>query len=149
MLRTKYGFKPKYASMLANVALQQDYGNLSSKAIRKIIPYLKSGNTYSEACAMAGYNHSNSETAEERKNKVYDEKLELLKKNSLRNPVVEKILNQMVNVINQVCETYGKPDEIRIELARELKKNAKERGEMTRGIAEATKRNLDYKKNNR
>lgn len=146
VLHTKYGFKPQYASILTNVALQQDYGNLSSKAIRKILPHLKAGNTYSEACTMAGYNHSNSETAEERANKVYLDKLELLKKNSLRNPVVEKILNQMVNVINQVIDTYGKPNEIRIELARELKKNANERGEMTRGIAEATKRNLDYKK---
>ncbi|WP_299129529.1 hypothetical protein, partial [uncultured Winogradskyella sp.] len=78
--------------------------------------------------------------------RVLKPRLDLLKKNSLRNPVVEKILNQMVNVVNQIIDTYGKPDEIRIELARELKKNAKERGEMTRGIAEATRRNLDIKK---
>jgi CRISPR-associated endonuclease Csn1 len=72
--------------------------------------------------------------------------LELLKKNSLRNPVVEKILNQLVNVVNTIIETnskkdengniieYFKFDEIRIELARELKKNAKERAEMTTNI---------------
>ena len=53
------------------------------------------------------------------------DKLELLPKNSLRNPVVEKILNQMVNVINAIITTYGKPDEIRIELARELKEKCK------------------------
>jgi len=145
-LHTKYGFKPEYAPMLANIALQKDYGNLSSKAIHKIITSLKSGNSYSEACAIAGYNHSNSLNKEDLKNRVLKPKLELFKKNSLRNPVVEKILNQMVNVINQIINTYGKPDEIRIELARELKKNAKERGEMTRGIAEATRRNLDIKK---
>ena len=38
--------------------------------------------------------------------------------------VVEKIINQMIHVVNGVIEAYGKPDEIRIELARELKKNA-------------------------
>jgi CRISPR-associated endonuclease Csn1 len=145
-LDTKYGFKPEYAALLASMALHNDYGNLSSKAIRKLIANLKSGNTYSEACALAGYNHSNGLTKEELENRVLKPKLELLKKNSLRNPVVEKILNQMVNVINQIIDTYGKPDEIRIELARELKKNAKERGEMTRGITEATRRNLDIKK---
>ncbi len=64
----------------------------------------------------------------------------------MRNPVVEKILNQMINVVNQVVETYGKPDEIRIELARELKKNAKERGEMTKSINDATRRNEEIKK---
>jgi len=145
-LHIKYGFKPEYAALLVNISLQNDYGNLSSKAIRKIFPYLESGSIYSKACDLAGYNHSNSLTKEELENRELKPKLELLKKNSLRNPVVEKILNQMVNVINQIIDTYGKPDEIRIELARELKKNAKERGEMTRGIAEATKRNLDIKK---
>lgn len=49
----------------------------------------------------------------------------------------------MINVINQICDTYGKPDEIRIELARELKKSAKERLETTKYINSATKVNLD------
>jgi len=145
-LDLKYGFKPYYASLLANITLSQDYGNLSSKAIRKIIPFLKSGNIYSKSCALAGYNHSNSLTKEAFENRELKPKLELLKKNSLRNPVVEKILNQMINVINQIIETYGKPDEIRIELARELKKNAKERAEMSKNIASATRRNDDIRK---
>ena len=140
-LCTKYGFKPAYAKMLSNISLQQDYGNLSSKAIRKIIPYLQQGHIYSEACVLAGYNHSKSETKEEKENKKCDDKLEPLRKNSLRNPVVEKILNQMVNVVNQLIDEHGKPDEVRIELARELKKSAKERADMTTGINEATKYN--------
>lgn len=74
------------------------------------------------------------------------DKLEILPKNSLRNPVVEKILNQMVNVINAIVETYGKPDEIRVELARELKKNAKEREDATKGIADNTRQNEEYAK---
>nr|WP_250206636.1 type II CRISPR RNA-guided endonuclease Cas9 [Riemerella anatipestifer] len=142
----KFGFTPEYAKWIANVSLQDDYGNLSTKAMRKIIPYLIDGNDYSEACALAGYNHSNSFTKEENDNRELLDKLELLPKNSLRNPVVEKILNQMVNVVNQVIETYGKPDEVRIELARELKKSAEERAEMTKGINEATRRNEDIKK---
>ncbi|MHA3046706.1 type II CRISPR RNA-guided endonuclease Cas9 [Riemerella anatipestifer] len=142
----KFGFTPEYAKWIANVSLQDDYGNLSTKAMRKIIPYLIDGNDYSEACALAGYNHSNSLTKEENDSRELLDKLELLPKNSLRNPVVEKILNQMVNVVNQVIETYGKPDEVRIELARELKKSAEERAEMTKDINEATRRNEDIKK---
>ena len=64
---------------------------------------------------------------DELEEKVYKDKLELLPKNSLRNPVVEKILNQMINVINTIVTEYGKPDEIRIEMARELKSSAAER----------------------
>lgn len=50
-----------------------------------------------------------------------------IKKNELRQPVVEKILNQMVNVVNALMEKYGRFDEIRVELARELKQSKEER----------------------
>ncbi len=146
-LSTLYGFEKEYAGILANVTFQDDYGSLSAKAIRKILPYLKEGNKYDVACAYAGYRHSKSSlTKEEIENKVLKDKLEILPKNSLRNPVVEKILNQMINVINTIIDTYGKPDEIRIELARELKKNAKEREELTKSITETTKVHEEYKK---
>ncbi|MCD8290609.1 MAG: type II CRISPR RNA-guided endonuclease Cas9 [Prevotella sp.] len=141
------GFPEEHAKILAQITFKPDYGNLSSKAIRKIMPNLKKGYKYSEACELAGYRHSKSSlTKEELDNKELKEHLDLLPKNSLRNPVVEKILNQMVNVVNSVIDTYGKLDEVRIELARELKKSAKERQEMTVGIANANKQNEQYKK---
>lgn len=145
-LHQKFGFPIEHAKLLASVTFENDYGNLSAKAIRNIIPYLEEGNKYSEACENAGYNHSNSITKEENLKRELLPKLELLQKNSLRNPVVEKILNQMVNVVNQIIETYGKPDEIRIELARELKKSAKERENMSRDIANNTRLNDDIRK---
>lgn len=122
------GFEKEYAIVLANISLALDYGSLSSKAIRKILPHMMKGYEYSEACKMAGYNHSaRSLTKEELANKEYKSHLDTIKRNSLRNPVVEKILNQMINVINEIIKTYGKPDEIRIEMARELKKSQEER----------------------
>ncbi len=144
-LHQKFGFKPEYGTMLTNISLSDDYGNLSTRAIRKILPFMQGGNEYSEACGLAGYNHSGSRTKEELANRELKEHLDILPKNSLRNPVVEKILNQMINMVNQICDTYGKPHEIRIELARELKKSASEREEMTRGIIAATKKNDDVK----
>ena len=141
-----YGFEKEYATILANVSFQDDYGSLSAKAIHKILPHLKEGNRYDVACVYAGYRHSESSlTREEIANKVLKDRLMLLPKNSLHNPVVEKILNQMVNVINVIIDIYGKPDEIRVELARELKKNAKEREELTKSIAQTTKANEEYK----
>lgn len=141
-LRDTFGFEKEYAAVLANVVFKEagDYSSLSTKAIRKILPHLKDGNDYSVACEYAGYRHSKqSLTKEEIRNKVLKDKLELLPRNSLRNPVVEKILNQMINVVNSVVDTYGKPDEIRIELARELKKSAKEREELSKSINETTR----------
>lgn len=142
-----YGFEKEYATVLANVTFQDDYGSLSAKAIHKILPHMREGNQYDVACTYAGYKHSKSSLPkEEIANKILKDKLELLPKNSIRNPVVEKILNQMVNVINVIIDIYGKPDEIRVELARELKKNAKEREALTKSIAETTKAHEEYKK---
>lgn len=141
-----YGFEKKYSIVLANVSFQEDYGSLSTKAIRKIHPYLKEGIQYDVACEFAGYRHSKSSlTKEEIENKILKDQLEILPKNSLRNPVVEKILNQMINVVNALNESYGKPDEIRIELARELKKSAKEREELTASIGETTIKHEKYR----
>jgi CRISPR-associated endonuclease Csn1 len=140
LLAKKFGFKREHAQVLANVSLSDDYGNLSSKAIRKIFPYINELQ-YDKACEMAGYRHSAASlTKEEIENRPLKDNLELLKKNSLRNPVVEKILNQLVNVVNallaknRAIDPNFKFDEIRIELSRELKKNAKERAEMTTNI---------------
>lgn len=134
------------AKIISNIKMPEEYGNLSSKAMRKIMPFLKQGYMYSEACEKAGYRHSKrSLSSDEIKNKEYLDKLEILEKDSLRNPVVEKILNQMIHVINQVSETYGKPDEIRVEMARSLKSNAKVRAETTKRINASKKLNEDIK----
>ena len=131
----------EYAAIIATARFQDDYASLSHKAISKILPYLKEGNKYDLACLLVGYNHSHSENKEERDKKQLLDKLEQLPKGALRNPVVEKILNQMVNVVNTVADTYGKPDEIHIELARELKQSAKKREEATQAIADNNRLN--------
>lgn len=134
------GFEKEYARTLSSVVFENDYGNLSTKAIRKILPFLKEGNQYSDACVFAGYgSHSTRSLTKERlEKKEYVSKLQQVSRNSLRNPVVEKILNQMINVVNQVVELYGKPDEIRIEMARELKKSREERETLSSAINKNT-----------
>ena len=143
-LHEEFGFTPEYGKILASVTFEDDYGSLSTKAICRILPFMKNGMEYSAACTEAGYRHSQrSLTKDEIENKEYKDRLDILPKNSLRNPVVEKILNQMINVINGVIDAYGKPDEIRIELARELKKNAAERQKAIDAINKSTKENKE------
>ncbi|AZB36291.1 type II CRISPR RNA-guided endonuclease Cas9 [Chryseobacterium bernardetii] len=144
LLERKFGFKKEHSKILAEIGFSQDYGSLSSKAMRKIYPYIKE-HKYSVACNYAGYNHSkNSLSKEQLENRILKEQLDILPKNSLRNPVVEKILNQMINLVNEVSKEYGKPDEVRIELARELKLNAEERATMTSEINKATIQHQKY-----
>ena len=103
------------------------YANKSHKFIRRLLPYLMDGMMYSEACARIYINHSNSMTAEERDARQLKEHIELLQKNALRQPVIEKILNQMINLVNRLQQEYGPIDEARVELARELKQSREER----------------------
>ncbi len=105
------------------------FGNKSAKAIRKILPYLMDGYGYSEAMNLAGYDHSNSLTKDENLSRILLDKLRHIPQNTLRQPIVEKILNQMIHVVNAIIGKYGKPDEIRVELARELKQSKEERNE--------------------
>lgn len=106
------------------------YGNKSAKFICKLLPQLQQGLGYSEACAAVGYRHSNSPTSEEITERILLEKIPLLQRNELRQPLVEKILNQMINLVNALKAEYG-VDEVRVELARELKMSREERERMT------------------
>lgn len=146
LLNEKFCFSLDQAKILGAVTFAQDYGSLSSKAMRKIFPYVKE-HQFSEACEHAGYRHSkHSLNKDELKDRTLKGKLEILPKNALRNPVVEKILNQMINVVNSIIDEYGSIDEIRIELSRDLKKNAAERAEMTASINKATLEHEKYRK---
>ena len=107
------------------------YGNKSAKFICKLLPQLQQGLGYSEACAAVGYRHSNSPTSEEITERTLLEKIPLLQRNELRQPLVEKILNQMINLVNALKAEYG-VDEVRVELARELKMSREERERMVR-----------------
>jgi CRISPR-associated endonuclease Csn1 len=144
-LTNKFDFPYESNTVITNIKLQDDYSSLSTKAIRKILPHLKEGNRYDLACLLAGYNHSHSETKKDLDDKILKDVIAILPKNSLRNPVVEKILNQMINVVNEIIEHYGKPDEIRVEMARDLKKSAKEREETTRHIRKSTDEHNKYR----
>ena len=77
----------------------------------KILPFLQQGQIYSDACISAGYRHSKSSlTIDEIQSRELKGKIDILPKNSLRNPVVEKILNQMINVVNELTAQFGKTD---------------------------------------
>ena len=137
-----YNFSEKEAvGLIQRVSFKNDFGSLSSRAMRKILPFMEQGLNYADACLEVGNRHSNYRTKEENDERILADKLLPLPKNSLRQPVVEKIVNQVINVMNAILadSNLGRPDEIRIELARELKQNIKQR-------SRTEKRNNDRQK---
>jgi len=129
----------EYAKTIADITFPDGYGSLSAKAIQKILPKMKEGHQYNTACELVGYRFSKrSLNKEENAERILQKYLNFIPHNSLRNPLVERILNQMISLVNSLVdeygETYGTFDEIRIELARDLSKNAESRKRMTQDI---------------
>lgn len=126
-LENRFKFTKEQAEIISKeVGYTSDFGKLSTRAIRKLLPHLQKGLDYSEACDAVNYDHSGYKTKVQ-----LEEKLKPIKQNSLRNPVVEQVLNQVVNIVNLAIDKHGKFDEIRVELARELRNSAKTRKNIT------------------
>lgn len=92
------------------------------KAIDRIKIFLKKKYLLSNQQVNKLYHHSAKEEVEVKNH--------LPKPENVRNPVVQQALYEMRNLVNAVVETYGKPDEIRVELARELKASKSHRNEI-------------------
>ena len=97
------------------------FNNLSIYALEKILPFMKEGYQYNEACEKAGYNLKAIYEG------VRTKKLPVIEIDEIVNPVVNRALAQTRKVINSIIDKYGSPVRINIELARDLAKNFKDR----------------------
>ena len=68
-----------------------------------------------------------------------------LESGELRNPLVEQLINETLMVVKDIWRKYGKPSEVRIELARELKNNAERRAKIYKLNNDNQKANEDVK----
>lgn len=111
-----------HAVRAGKLRLEEGYGSLSLKAVRKILPHLEDGLLYHEACELAGYKHSQPEGDIE-----VSDVVPLLSSEDIRNPIVQTSFAEMRKVVNQLIKKHGPFDSVRVELARELKKPKFER----------------------
>lgn len=65
-----------------------------------------------------------------------------LKQHSLRNPIVEKVIGETLRVVRDIWKTYGKIDEVHVEMGRDLKKDAESRRKDSMRNAENEHTNL-------
>lgn len=92
------------------------FGHLSIKALQKITPYIINGLTYDKAVTEAGYDFRKKGADLEQ----------------ITNPVVRRAISQTNKVVKAIERKYGKPYFIRVETARELAKNFKDRNAIER-----------------
>ncbi len=104
-------------------------GNLSVKAMDKMIPYLEQGYLYNEAAEMAGYHFRADEKCAGMYLPVNAAKAPEL--HDIVNPVVRRAVSQTIKVINAIIRDMGcSPTYVNIELARELAKSYDQRSKM-------------------
>lgn len=115
------------------------FQHVSLKAMKKILPYLKEGLVYSDACEKAGYNHKGNVTGKKSKLLKGKEIVDII--NDINNPVVKRSVSQTVKVINAIIQTYGSPQAINIELAREMSKSYGDRKKIETQIKERHEEN--------
>lgn len=89
-----------------------------------------------QACYIVYNRHSEATDAQKwTKPEDIDLFLKQFRHNSLNNPVVEQIVIESLKVVHDIWLKYGHPDEIHLELGRELKKTNDERKRLSTDIA--------------
>ena len=158
-----WGLDESRANAVANVVLADGYGSLSEKAQLKMIPHLELGLTYSDAAAAAGYHHSDfrSQTALDRLpyyGKVLEHDVvgadirkdetrdgEVFRYGRIPNPTVHIGLGQLRRVVNSLIDAYGKPEEIVVELGRDLKLNREQKRELLLRQRQGARQNDEFR----
>lgn len=93
------------------------FSSLSMVAMKKLIPYLENGLSLAEAIELAGY-----------KKESKREKPNLLPPLApIGNYAVNRAMTQARKLVNSIIKTYGVPERIVVEFARDLKMNDLER----------------------
>lgn len=120
-LTQRCGFALEDASALCSVHPEDRYHNLSSLAMSRLIPAMAEGVSFKTAESTVYGSRSSGGPAHDLLPPV---KTALP---SIPNPAVMRALTELRKVVNAIIRRYGKPAEVRIELARELKRNAFQR----------------------
>lgn len=153
----EWGFSKETAASLARCNLPDDFGSLSLKALKKIVPELRRDVvTYDVAVQRAGYqHHSQLHTGEFLKALPYygeilvgytSPAIKATDPNEKRfgkisNPTVHIGLNQLRLLVNALIKRYGNPTEVVVELAREFGLGADRRRDLLKSQSENQDRN--------
>lgn len=145
-----HGLDRDHAIATANAPLPDGHGTLGETATRRILDHLQADViTYAHAVEACGWHHSDHRTGEildalpyygavlERhvlpgSGKRADD--DVTRFGRIANPTVHIGLNQLRRVINRIIDRYGKPEEIVVELARDLKQSLDQKRETEKRI---------------
>lgn len=153
-LTGEWGLSDEQAEAVGRANLPEGYGRLGPTATARILEELKKDVcTYAEAVERCGWHHSDDRTGEILDRLPYYG--ELLTRDippgsfdpadppekrwgKITNPTVHIGLRQLEKLMNAIIAVHGRPDQIVVELARELKLNEKDKEEHNKRIRRDT-----------
>lgn len=101
-------------------------GDISAKAASLLTQHLQEGLPFSEACQKEGWNHT-AKSASMQEN---------------RNPVTRHAVREYLAMIDEITTKFGLPDEIHIEMARDVAWSEAKKLEYTDSIDDARRKNI-------
>lgn len=159
---SRYGLAGAALEEFTNLSpedLPRGTARFCGEALRQLVPHLEIGLRYNEAVSACGWSHTTTPEdgsasrlpyygkampdsvvpCPKSKGKVEEEFLY----GRFPNPTVHIALNQLRVVVNALIDRYGKPAEINLELARDLKMSSRQREELMKEQTRNTKKNAE------
>jgi len=119
--KAKWALDDSQAEAFAAVHLEPGYARFSRRALQRLVPRMEEGLHYMTAQKDEYPESFQANEALDRLPPVLDAVKDL------RNPAVCRALTEMRKVVNEVIRKHGRPEIIRLEMARDLKKPRKQR----------------------
>lgn len=153
-LMTTHTLARENAEGVAQAPLPEGYGRLGLTATQRILAALEAQVIpYNVAVATCGWHHSDRRTGEVLTELPYYGQIldrhvipgsydakddDVTRFGRITNPTVHIGLNQLRRLVNRIVSVYGKPEEIVVELARDLKLSMDQKNEVQRNIKKNT-----------
>ncbi|QIE45190.1 type II CRISPR RNA-guided endonuclease Cas9 [Pseudohalocynthiibacter aestuariivivens] len=153
-LMTTHALERGHADHTARAPLPEGYARLGLTATTQILAALEADVIpYSAAVAACGWHHSDGRTGEVLTELPYygqildrhvipgsydEQDDDVTRYGRITNPTVHIGLNQLRRLVNRIITVYGRPDEIVVELARDLKLSEDQKRDVQRDIKKNT-----------
>ena len=135
-----FGASKEQSEALVNLNFPQGWEPFSTKALEVFLPELEGGERFGVLLSSPDrekWRDQNFPDRERPTGEILDklpspkDKEEATRIARIKNPTVVRVQNELRKVVNNLIRVYGKPDLIRIELARDVGKSKREREELS------------------
>lgn len=139
LIKEYYALTDEQAEALSNLTFAPGWEPFSQAALWSFLPRLQEGAVFGallngpeeELWRAATFPNRTQPTGAwvDRLPTPGNSREEIERQRSVRNPTVLRVQNELRKVVNNLISVYGNPDRIRVEVAREVGKSAREREE--------------------